>query len=87
MRELSIADVQAVSGGWELDPMDVAITYSSTVMSAGIGLTVGGPLGGIAGAAIGFGMGLAMSIGYSMASSSSSYYYNDGRSCINPRAC
>lgn len=87
MRELSIAEVHAVSGGWELDPMSVAITYSSTVMSAGIGLTVGGPVGGIAGAAIGFGMGLAMSIGYSMASSYNNHFYDDGMSCVMPPAC
>lgn len=82
MRELNTQEILCVSGGSDLDPMDVAISYSSTVIGAGVGMVAGGPLGGVVGAALGFGAGLAMSYGYSLASGPGGAYYDNGTSCI-----
>lgn len=81
MRELSEQEVRCVSGGSDIDPMDVAISYSSTVIGAGAGMVAGGLVGGVVGAAVDFGAGLVMSFGYSLASGPSGFYYDDGRSC------
>ena len=81
MRELSVQEVGLVGGGSWFDPMELAITYTSTVAGAGVGLTVAGPVGGIAGAVVGFGMGVAMSAGYSMATEPGGAYRDDGMSC------
>jgi len=81
MRELTENEVFCVSGGSDIDPMDVAISYSSTVIGAGVGMVVGGPVGGVVGAAVGFGAGMVMSFGYSSASGSGGGYYDDGSSC------
>ncbi|HDZ10245.1 hypothetical protein [Pseudohongiella sp.] len=81
MRVLSEKEILCVSGGSDFDPMDVAISYSSTVIGAGVGMVAGGPVGGVVGAAVGFGAGLAMSFGYSSASGPGGSYYDDGSSC------
>ena len=81
MRELSMQEIESVSGGDWLDPMDVAISYSSTMVSFFVGLTVAGPVGGIVGAVAGFGVGIAATTGYSMATSPGGAYRDDGMSC------
>lgn len=78
MRHLTEKEILCVSGGSDIDPMDVAISYSSTVIGAGVGMVAGGPVGGVVGAAVGFGAGLAM---YSLASGPDGSYYDDGSSC------
>jgi outer membrane lipoprotein SlyB len=81
MRELSAQEVGLVGGGGWLDPMEVAISYSSTAIGAGVGMAVAGPAGGVAGAVVGFGLGLAMSTGYSLATGPDGAYRDDGMSC------
>ena len=81
MRELSVQEVEMVGGGNWLEPMDVAIGYSSGAVSAAVGLTVAGPVGGIVGAFVGFGLGLAASVGYSLATGPDGSYRDDGMSC------
>lgn len=81
MRELNAQEILRVSGGSDIDPMDVAISYSSTVIGAGVGMVTGGLVGGVVGAAVGFGAGMVMSYGYSLASGPGGYYYDDGSSC------
>lgn len=80
MRELNLEEINAVSGG-DIDPMDVAVSYSSTVIGGAIGLTVAGPVGGIVGGAIGFTAGIVMSVGYSLATSIGGMYRNTGYDC------
>ena len=81
MRELSSAEIMAVSGAGDIDPMDVAITYSPAVISAAVGLTVAGPVGGIIGAVVGFTAGVAMNVGYSMATGGGGLYRDDLYAC------
>lgn len=82
MKELNSHEIDMVSGGWfDIEPMDVAISYSSTAIGAGVGLTIAGPVGGIVGAAVGFGTGLAMSVGYSMATGPGGAYRDNGMVC------
>jgi hypothetical protein len=82
MRELNSAEVMKVSGGGDIDPMDYAIGYSSSMVSLFVGLSVAGPIGGIVGAVGGFAIGSIMNIGYSLASGGSGRtYYDDGESC------
>lgn len=81
MRELTANEIMMVSGGSNVDPMDVAISYSSTVIGAAVGLTMGGPVGGIVGAAVGFGAGMLMSYGYGLATGPDGSYVDDGMTC------
>jgi len=83
MRELTKEEIAKVSGG-ELDPMEVAISYSSTAVGVAVGLTVGGPVGGVIGGAVGFGAGTLMSAGYSYATGSGGLYRDDGMACVMP---
>jgi len=47
LRELNSAEFMKVSGGGDIDPMDYAIDYSSSMVSLFVGLSVAGPIGGI----------------------------------------
>lgn len=81
MRELSVQEIEMVGGGELIDPMDVAIAFSSGITSMAVGLTVAGPVGGIVGAVAGFTLGMTASIGYSLATSPGGAYRDDGMSC------
>ncbi|MDO8909970.1 MAG: hypothetical protein Q7W55_15905 [Pseudohongiella sp.] len=81
MRVLNSAEIEMVSGGSDIDPMDIAISYSSTVISAAIGFSVAGPVGGLIGAAVGFTAGTAMTIGYSLATGGGGLYRDDLYAC------
>jgi hypothetical protein len=80
MRELTIKEIGLVSGG-VIDPMDVAIGYSSGAVSMFVGFTIAGPVGGIVGAVAGFTLGMTASIGYSLATSPGGMYRDDGMAC------
>lgn len=81
MRELSSTEIMLVSGAGDIDPMDVAISYTSTVMGAAVGFTVAGPVGGFIGAVVGFSAGTAMNIGYSFATGMGGLYRDNGYAC------
>lgn len=81
MRELSSAEIIAVSGAGDIDPMDVAISYSSTVVGAAVGFSVAGPVGSIVGAVAGFTVGTAMNVGYSLATGGGGLYRDDLYAC------
>lgn len=82
MRELNSTEIMKVSGGGDIDPMDYAIGYSSTMVSLFVGFSIAGPIGGIFGAVGGFALGSIMNIGYSLASGGSDRtYYDDGETC------
>jgi hypothetical protein len=82
MRELNSEEVMQVSGGGDIDPMDIVVGYSSSIVGLAVGFSIAGPIGSIAGAFAGFAVGTAANIGYSFASGGSDrLYFDDGDSC------
>ncbi|MDP2286005.1 MAG: hypothetical protein Q8S94_15315 [Pseudohongiella sp.] len=82
MRELNSSEVMLISGGVDIDPMDIAVSYSSTVVGLAVGFSIAGPAGSIIGAFAGFVLGTTANIGYSLATGGSDrLYFDDGEAC------